>query len=664
MSVHAYSNESKTLSRASSAENNSPDPVGAGISARVSSTNTTSLNITNSSSSAKKIQDTTSAPTYQSKFMSFAAMERELQLAINQKAQFEALVKKMAEEKALLEAAVNFLTAEKDKVTTELAAFKAEAKEESKAATEKLKLVQNIGQDMSDKMAAASSLITTLENFFRQTYNVWTAPTIHGSLIRQMFEVPTSMASLFSDNQFGNSIGRDVDLFVSARYPTSPKFADKIRDGLKELSLKINQYLRTSERLVAAGVGAAHLMAPLEIGPFTIKKFEHIDVRKEAKQPEHMASLEVDVNGIFVVGNNPHYIIEAQNSNGDSIVFDLMGWPPKAVSQNWEETDFDVNSFYLNKKGLTLPKSCEPLNVSALSIINHIQRREAQCLIDLERIHGSAWEHGPREERVDILKKIAHFLTHRTKILAAGYNVITSTMPILDLSIEKEEPCIITSFSAPYVQVTLKCGHQYSVMAYMGQLVCGDNPDAERINCAFCRATCQIKFSDKLPTPIPHFEETLKKENGMPAPVERKQQRNLLFSSESQEYLNSLKPKQITRRQTRGGGQVGSQSRHHRQYEAAASAADAPVSPDSDDDGYERAFPSTPPQRVVRQLFLGENENHENLIGTQVQRLNPDGSREWEFIPGPAHDGADAPGAGVPTSGRPVPRVPRDPNQN
>jgi len=207
-----------------------------------------------------------------------------------------------------------------------------------------------------------------------------------------------------------------------------------------------------------------------------------------------------DPIGRKVLGDIPHYILKFMDLTDNTILeVDIILHKP-VNRDGWNNYDFNVNSYTLNNDGI---HSTNDSPDGFLGFLNSIKNREAECIIDFEKLNSKASRIGVfRSEKVPYHMQMAFMLNKRFKILNFGYKTIKSKTKLIDYSINTEEDCMITGCKPPYYDVTLKCGHTISLMAYIGIIEDSVFATSEAIKCPICRDNLALHLLEKLSTPI------------------------------------------------------------------------------------------------------------------------------------------------------------------
>ena len=103
------------------------------------------------------------------------------------------------------------------------------------ASSNKLLKIQKIGINFVNKLNCILSLRRTLLDAF------FTRGIVGGSFIRQLFELPVSLAELFETPGYGNPIGRDIDIYI---YKNVEDVSDNFIKTMDCKMMEINNYVR------------------------------------------------------------------------------------------------------------------------------------------------------------------------------------------------------------------------------------------------------------------------------------------------------------------------------------------------------------------------------------------------------------------------------------
>ena len=157
--------------------------------------------------------------------------------------------------------------------------------------------------------------------------------------------------------------------------------------------------------------------------------------------------------------------------------------------------DYDVNSLILCDRGIYTQH-----NTNFYSILNHINKREAECLIDFTKLQSVLKTGLPKTERIPSLSTIGTFIANRFKILSFGYKNITSKYGVPEFEIENEEHCYITQCEPPYINLIFECKHKMSVVGYIGQILMNNCQYSEAYSCPQCRKDFLLNIINKPPS--------------------------------------------------------------------------------------------------------------------------------------------------------------------
>lgn len=403
----------------------------------------------------------------------------------------------------------------------EITALKKE-KENALESKKKLDKIKFIGDQFSNKLGAAMSLMKTLNTYYEK-YGFTLRGGITGSLIRQLLEVPFALQDCFEEEGFGNPDAHDIDIVLEKYVAEEDKrnFGNILKLFTTELLTHIkfqNNYPDVIEKL--------------KIDNLTI-----VDVYETTITNDLIS--ENDSEGKKRLLNIPHIIIKAIDSNKKVYTFDVLAYMPNVdPRETWSNGDFDVNTLMFTRFGIETNNNYSSV---LFEILEHMRKKEAACRINLEEYQTKIMSQPlTRSQKIPYLKQIAFYLANRTKILAYGYKDITSDFKVPCIELETKEDCYITACAPPYLKVELVCGHKLSVMAYTGEVVRGKNDFNEGIKCPLCRGNLLIKFKDNLPSTIKTFEPTIKDKKKEHYPEEKNPLKQKLYSEDSEKYLMEL----------------------------------------------------------------------------------------------------------------------------
>ena len=318
--------------------------------------------------------------------------------------------------------------------------------------------IKELGKMFRDKIEVCNDLLVFVNHFCEVTGG------ITGSFPRQLLELPFMLAT-YGDNPnkiYGNPEGKDIDMVIYDGVYNE----EMTRKSINKLACAINDNCGS-----------------IELGQYIVTEILDATIYDNE---------EYDSIGRGNLHNIPHFQIDIHHKEDDKkkILLDIMGWYPDdfggikdgkhKYNSLWKSGDFDVNTLIYTANGI---KTRMP--DTFINIVNSIETKEAKCLIDLEMINEYA---NTQIHKISYMKQLAHFMGLRTKIVDNGYKMI-GTIP--EISIEKEEPCIITSYEPPYNKFKLECGHEFSVGSLT--MILGTNEFKKE--CFLCRAPFVLKFS-------------------------------------------------------------------------------------------------------------------------------------------------------------------------
>jgi len=337
---------------------------------------------------------------------------------------------------------------------------------------------KSIAKAHKDRM----EIYTTLWNNLKSQFTNMTQPNggITGSFIRQFFELPHAMFNEFSEKGFGNPIGHDLDIVLYFN------LTDYDKALISEIFHKVMK--KYQEHVTFSNLNP-DICKPIEIANKKLIQISDATLKDTDVKP-------TDPIGKKILIGIPHYILKFKD-NDDKTIFevDLLAYKPVSAS-GWTNTDFNVNGLIMGDFGITLDHCDSSFNDFLTSISN----RQAICHINFDEINFNATRQGfLREERVPYFMQMAWMLRNRFKILNYGYKTIVSNSSLIDYSINTDEECCITSCAPPYYDITLKCSHKLSLMAYIGILEESKFDSSEAIRCPLCREDLSVNLIMKEP---------------------------------------------------------------------------------------------------------------------------------------------------------------------
>lgn len=356
-------------------------------------------------------------------------------------------------------------------------------------------------QVLKNKFKTIMSLIKFIETECKKIHTGWLRQSecrLYGSFVRQFCE---AVYSVPTDVEYGNVTSHDVDICVfndidqydKARYTEQYL---KLIDQMKMIILSTNESFR--------------------FNGFHIISLEDKTIYQAKKK-------DGDSSGRKLLYDIPHYEIVLENDSEEQIHVDLLAFAPNPADDEFHlwNNDFDVNSMYITRKGISLDSSKENFFEIQSSIMNKrvVSRYPMENFVkQLKR--GSL----RRSEKVKIYNQIIHFITYRMKILDDGYDKIYSDEKVFDLSIETEESCNITDAPAPYIKLKLECQHDISIMAFASIVNVRSSEYTESVCCPYCRERMIPLLIEKKPPQIeiPEFPEHIFSCRDKVKPIDKK----------------------------------------------------------------------------------------------------------------------------------------------
>ena len=361
--------------------------------------------------------------------------------------------------------------------------------EEHITMAKKIEKSRKIGKAFSDRFNLFNILWTNLKKSFDIDLLQTPNGGLCGSFIRQFFELPYALENEFSEVGYGNPTGHDLDIIIFKNIDDANKevLYECFYDTMKKYQDHINFSLINPE-----------LVKPIEISDKVLIQVCDATIRsRNIKQNDPIGKTNLlDI---------PHYIFKFKDKFDNSIIeIDIIAHKPNNLLE-WVNVDFNVNSLILNDYGIHSNDSIR--QTSFIQIINCIRKKEAQCYIDFFELGFKAQEYGLlRYEKVKYLMQIAWTMRNRFKLLNVGYKNIVGTN-IVDYSINTTEECFITSCKPPYFDITLKCKHKLSLMAFIGILEETDSQYySQSIRCPLCREDLQINYVTKECSELESFQ--------------------------------------------------------------------------------------------------------------------------------------------------------------
>jgi len=395
---------------------------------------------------------------------------------------------------------------------------------------------KKIGLDFKNKFSCITALYESLNSWFVKKYqeikmhvpmnNMILSGGVTGSFIRQLLELPFALAEGFTTDGYGQPNGHDVDivLFEELGARNAKLIGSVLSAYCHELNNLIKMHDINPEKVTAPKFGSLDVISVSDV---TLKK-------EDMKQD--------DAIGRKKVADIPHFVLNCVDSDENLYTIDLLAWLP-LTDDKWPTGDYNVNSLILNKNGLKLTKGIKG-KTSMMQILHCIANKEANCLIDLHTLHVDAFSNNYYDMGYSAksnLMQIGFFFTNRAKIMAYGYNKMSSKFKVPKFSIENTDECYVTSCKPPYINIHLECSHKISTMAFMGEITKGKNQYKDQFACYLCRKPMRILFEDikesKIEVLNPIFVHEMPKKQPK---INNKEMSVKLFSEESNKYLEEL----------------------------------------------------------------------------------------------------------------------------
>lgn len=323
--------------------------------------------------------------------------------------------------------------------TDDYAAKLKELIEHYKLQTTKIEITKQINQDIKEKIRTTFDFINFIKTICKSSH-----PSIFGSLPRMLFE--RAFYGLSELDGYGNTINHDIDLYV---------YREKDHYDQSEFKTFINLFTLIKSNMT--------------FGEYKIHSIHDKTITSLSRVLDNAKDRMLDI---------PHYIIILKN--GDKIIkYDLLGY--KIEPKHTWTNEFDINSLSISGRGI----HCDQ---SFFDTIINIMNKTADCTIDFNKIIDPLVNPSHRSDKVKIFNDLLYFSCMRTKILSIGYKQIyNDKFGMIELSIEKDNDCFITSLKPPYIQMELECGHKCSLMALAGIINIRASNDTESILCPLCR---------------------------------------------------------------------------------------------------------------------------------------------------------------------------------
>jgi len=386
---------------------------------------------------------------------------------------------------------------------------------------------QKVGKAFVDRFTIFMVLWNNLMTIFKDQ-NITLDGGLNGSFIRQFFEFPYAIAEQFQEDGYGNPIGHDIDIILMGE--NSCTYSRGLSDSIKDVFVKT---MKKYQEYVNFSLINPELIKPIVIADKKLVQVADVTIRSTDIKDS-------DPVGRKVLKDIPHFVLKFMDNTDKSIFeVDIMTHKPKNID-GWNNCDFNVNSCLLNQYGVTTKDKFDGF----LDILNSVKNKEAICVIDFEKLNENATRIGVfRDEKVPYHMQIAWMLNNRFKILNVGYKTITSERKMVNYSIMDHEDCIITGCKPPYYNIQLNCGHEISLMSYIGIIEDSRFESSEAIRCPMCRENLAIDLVNSPPKVIEEIKLTnvtaILNDKLDDCKLEEKEERRII-SQDSEEYIREM----------------------------------------------------------------------------------------------------------------------------
>ena len=355
-------------------------------------------------------------------------------------------------------------------------------------------------QHYKDKMNVLLSFVKFLKTICNNT-NI----NIYGSFTRNLFE------KIFMDSSitgYGDPINHDVDMII---YNNKHDFNSDIINFSDFISL-------------------LRIVANNHTYDFNFAGFKIIDVLETTLTHANVHD-ESGLNKTFLI-DVPHYVI-ILIKDSFKIKIDMLAYKNDSSMNEWQN-EFNINSLSLSNNGITA-KNEHSDSYGMFETMYSIINKTAICNLPFNTLlMDFTWK--TRTEKVKIFNQIIWFFTNRMKILSLGYTDIYSDNQFFDYVVEKEEDCILSGNSAPYIKIKLSCDHYISIMGLAGLVNIRGSEWTEAIKCPYCRHDLMLQLIDKTPEKIKIPEQPRKEI----VELDSYEITDELFSSENASYISNL----------------------------------------------------------------------------------------------------------------------------
>jgi hypothetical protein len=397
-------------------------------------------------------------------------------------------------------------------------------KESATKTNDKINFLKSVGEQFSNRVISGLELFNSIKDYIKKDCGINLNGGISGSFVRQLFELPFSLAEEFQDESFGNPKDHDIDIVLSMYNNNIELYGrEEVCESFIKYCNELDSYIKyhnlNQQKVKEPKIGTMTIISILDITITTDK------------------ILDTDAIGKKNLIDIPHYIIKTLDNNNKLVVFDIMAYFPSG--NIWPSGDFDCNSLILTNKGIQLYDNYSESTLS--DILYRISKKEAKCLVNFEKIQDIIFSGNlTRNEKIPYYKQIGFFFANRAKLLAYGYNKLSSDFKIPKYLIENNEDCFVTCCKPPYINMVLKCGHKLSVMAYMGELTKGKKEFSEVVQCPYCRADLAVNLEEVDVSKINTFNPKVEIMPNIDYIEEDNKYKQKIFSEDSMNFLKEM----------------------------------------------------------------------------------------------------------------------------
>lgn len=249
--------------------------------------------------------------------------------------------------------------------------------------TSVLNTYSEISNDFRRKMSAINILFEYIKTESSKEFMYSFEPYVHGSFIRQFFELPFSLDCNLTQV---SPIGRDIDIVLNPDSRLKNTQAEKIYEYI------IKKFSNTN----STGL--------------KILDYKECTITKALQQ----STYEYETPGKIALQDIPHYkfmfCYQGYNFEIDIIMIEPIH------SDLWHPIDFDVNDIRMSDKGLSTMKG-----VNNITLLNSIKSKNSISDINIQQLHDLGLENP--SNYISLFLQIVFFLVERLKILEVGYTV-------------------------------------------------------------------------------------------------------------------------------------------------------------------------------------------------------------------------------------------------